>query len=53
MPGTSAQAQTQAEIDEANRAAEQIQREQQERLQQQLLKDKQRGKPTAPMSCRW
>lgn len=40
------QAQTPAEIDKANRAAEQIQREQQERLQQQLLKDRQRGKET-------
>lgn len=48
LPYGSAQAQTQAEIEKANRAAEQIQREQQERLQQQLLKDKQRGKETPP-----
>lgn len=44
----SAQARSQAEIDSANRAVEQIQREQQERQQQQLLKDSQRGRPTPP-----
>lgn len=46
LSGISAHAQTPEEIDRANRAADQIQREQQERLQQQLLQDMQRGKQT-------
>ncbi len=41
-------AQTPSEIEAANRALDQIQREQQERQQQQLLFDQQRGKETAP-----
>ncbi|MFW8601835.1 ShlB/FhaC/HecB family hemolysin secretion/activation protein [Desulfobacterota bacterium M19] len=45
--GVPAQVQAQEKIDQINRAAEQIQREQQER-QQQLLKNKQPGKQTSP-----
>ena len=48
MSDASAQVTTQAEIDNANRAVERIQKEQQERLQQQLLMDTQRGKQTPP-----
>lgn len=48
LAGAPALAQTPSEIEAANRAADQIQREQQERQQQQLLFDKQRGKQTAP-----
>ncbi len=48
LAGTSALAQTPSEIEGVNRAVDQIQREQQERQQQQLLLDKQRGKQTEP-----
>jgi len=41
-----ARALTPAEIEAANRNAQQIQNEQQERMRQQLLKDQQRGKET-------
>jgi len=48
LTSASALAQTPSEIEAANRAVDQIRREQQERQQQQLLFDKQRGKQTAP-----
>jgi len=43
-----ARALTPAEIEAANRNAQQIQNEQQERMRQQLLEDQQRGKETPP-----
>ncbi|ADU61648.1 MAG: ShlB/FhaC/HecB family hemolysin secretion/activation protein [Pseudodesulfovibrio sp.] len=43
-----AHAATPAEIDAANREAQRIQNEQQERMQQQLLKDSNRGTQTTP-----
>lgn len=43
-----AQALTPAEIEAANRNAQQIQNEQQERMRQQLLEDQKRGKETEP-----
>jgi len=45
-----AQAATPAEINAANREAQRIQNEQQERMQQQLLKDSNRGTETAPLA---
>jgi len=46
MTGVTAHALTPAEIDAANREAQRIQNEQQERMRQQLLEDSQRGKET-------
>ena len=45
-----ARALTPAEIEAANRNAQQIQNEQQERMRQQLLEDQQRGKETPPQA---
>ncbi|MDP2848344.1 MAG: ShlB/FhaC/HecB family hemolysin secretion/activation protein [Humidesulfovibrio sp.] len=48
LPSPPAQALTPAEIDAGNRAAQRIQNEQQERLQQQLREDALRRKDTSP-----